>query len=178
MDQLLPPNGFLPQLGGIRGKQHRGFLPTGETVLFLLAGVDFQKRIEITQLLNEEHWFAKDSILWVNPPEQNDPPMSGRLQINQDVFELLTTGIYQLPKYSFKFPAERLESNLEWDDLVLDKVTQDQINSIGRWLTHSKVIQQADWKLSKKIKPGYRTLFYGSPGTGKTLTAALLGKVG
>jgi SpoVK/Ycf46/Vps4 family AAA+-type ATPase len=30
--------------------------------------------------------------------------------------------------------------------------------------------------MAKKIRPGYRALFHGSPGTGKTLTATLLGK--
>lgn len=30
--------------------------------------------------------------------------------------------------------------------------------------------------MGKKIKPGYRALFYGTPGTGKTLTATPLGK--
>jgi SpoVK/Ycf46/Vps4 family AAA+-type ATPase len=34
-----------------------------------------------------------------------------------------------------------------------------------------------DLGLGKKLKPGYRSLFYGPSGTGKTLTATLLGKV-
>ena len=33
-----------------------------------------------------------------------------------------------------------------------------------------------DWGMEGKIKPGYRVMFYGAPGTGKTLTASLLGK--
>ncbi len=33
-----------------------------------------------------------------------------------------------------------------------------------------------DWDLKKRIKPGFRVLFYGASGTGKTFTAALLGK--
>jgi SpoVK/Ycf46/Vps4 family AAA+-type ATPase len=32
-----------------------------------------------------------------------------------------------------------------------------------------------DWGLEKSIKPGYRSLFYGPSGTGKTLTATLIG---
>jgi SpoVK/Ycf46/Vps4 family AAA+-type ATPase len=35
---------------------------------------------------------------------------------------------------------------------------------------------QEDKNLGRKIKPGYRVLFYGPSGTGKTLTTALLGK--
>ena len=33
-----------------------------------------------------------------------------------------------------------------------------------------------EWQMAKRIKPGYRALFYGPSGTGKTLTATLLGK--
>lgn len=176
MDRLLPTNGFSPQLGGIRGKQHRGFLPTGETALFMLAGSNLEDRMKVVPLLNSEHWFARERILWLVNSELNDPPMSGYLQVNQDVIDLLTLGAYQLPKYSIKFPAERLETKLEWKDLVLDTMTTQQISSITKWLKHSAFIQQAGWKLSQRIKPGYRTLFYGDPGTGKTLTAALLGK--
>jgi len=33
-----------------------------------------------------------------------------------------------------------------------------------------------EWQMDKRIKPGYRALFYGPSGTGKTLTATLLGK--
>ena len=33
-----------------------------------------------------------------------------------------------------------------------------------------------DWRLDKIIKPGYRVLFHGPSGTGKTFTASLLGK--
>lgn len=32
------------------------------------------------------------------------------------------------------------------------------------------------WGMANKIKPGYRVMFFGSSGTGKTLTASLLGK--
>ncbi|MPT33940.1 MAG: ATP-binding protein [Flavobacterium sp.] len=33
-----------------------------------------------------------------------------------------------------------------------------------------------EWDMQKTLKPGFRVLFYGDPGTGKTLAASLLGK--
>ena len=72
-DSLLPPKGNHPQIGGIRGKNHRGFLPTGETALFLLAGDDLEKRFEVQQLFGPDHFFAKERILWLAPPENNEP---------------------------------------------------------------------------------------------------------
>jgi SpoVK/Ycf46/Vps4 family AAA+-type ATPase len=42
-------------------------------------------------------------------------------------------------------------------------------------MKHSATVLM-DEVLGKKLKPGYRALFYGPSGTGKTLTATLLGK--
>ena len=42
----LPRAGDFPQIGGSRGKNFRGLLPTGETALFLLAGKDAKKRTD------------------------------------------------------------------------------------------------------------------------------------
>ncbi len=45
VQSVSPGAGDYPQLGGIRGRQHRGFLPTGDTALFLLAGDDVGVRL-------------------------------------------------------------------------------------------------------------------------------------
>jgi len=79
------------------------------------------------------------------------------------------------PQFSLDFPAHRLETNLTWDDLILDPGILDQINHIISWIVHEDQIL-GRWKLGKHIKPGYRTLFYGPAGTGKTLAATLLGQ--
>src|SRR5687768_13035637 len=40
LQKVVPAAGDHPEVGGLRGRQHRGFIPTGDTVLFLLAGDD------------------------------------------------------------------------------------------------------------------------------------------
>src|ERR1043165_7451172 len=64
IQEALPKAGDFPQIGGARGKNFRGFPPTGETALFLLAGEDMEKRRETLQLFSEDHLFAKKRILW------------------------------------------------------------------------------------------------------------------
>lgn len=174
-DPLLPKKGNYPQIGGIRGKHHRGFLPTGETALFLLAGDDLEKRFEVQEIFGPNHWFAKERILWLAEPEKDEPPMSGRIVMNPDYVALLTSGKMPLPSFSMAFPAERLETKLDWEDLVLATSTLQQVKELETWLEHQELILE-DWGMGRKIKPGYRALFYGPPGTGKTLTATLLGK--
>ena len=72
----------------------------------------------------------------------------------------------EMPEYSRAFPARRLATALEWNDLVLPKATLDEVDEIRAWIANRDVLPTR----------GFRTLFYGPAGTGKTLTAALLGK--
>ncbi len=174
IQESLPQPGDFPQLGGVRGKHFRGFLPTGETALFLLAGEDLEKRMEVQRLFGEEHFFAKKHILWLEEVH-DEPRMSGRIILSQEYVDLLTLGQVAKPRFSMSFPAQRLETAMEWDDLVLSTETLAQIHELETWLQHNSTIM-VDWGMRRKLKPGYRVLFHGPPGTGKTLTASLLGK--
>lgn len=71
--------------------------------------------------------------------------------------------------------AEVLETTWNWDRLVLNDKTKEGLEDILDWIAHSAVLFK-EWEMSNKIKPSYFALFHGSPGTGKTLTATLLGK--
>jgi SpoVK/Ycf46/Vps4 family AAA+-type ATPase len=101
--------------------------------------------------------------------------MSGRLVMDQEYVELFTTGVVSKPKLSSDFPAQLIETELEWNDLVLNEKTSSQIAEIEIWLKHNAVLMN-DWGMKSRIKPGFRVLFSGPSGTGKTLTASLLGK--
>jgi AAA+ superfamily predicted ATPase len=171
----LPEGGDFPEFGGVKGTNHRGILPTGETAQFILAGDDLEKRLEIQRILSSEHWFARKRILWMEPVREGEPMMSGRLVIDPEIVELLTVGTVSKPRFSLDFPAEHIETEMDWDDLVLHPTTLRQIHEIENWIDHNDTLLH-DWGMKKKIKPGYRALFYGPPGTGKTLTATLLGK--
>jgi ATPase family associated with various cellular activities (AAA) len=171
----LPQPGDYPQIGGWRGKAHRGFLPTGETVLFLLGGGRFSDRLRLQYLFSEEHSFASERILYLDSPPEGEPRMSGKLVITQDYIDLFTQGHFSRPHFSLNFPAQRITTEMAWDDLVLNPQTLQQIRDLEAWMTHGRTILY-DWGMKRKLKLGYRVLFHGAPGTGKTLTASLLGK--
>lgn len=173
--QSLPNNGDFPQLGGVRGKNFRGFLPTGETALFLLAGEDLEKRLEVQELFSPEHFFSKKRILWLEDVPSGEPRMSGKIILAQEYIDLFMTGKVSRPNFNAEFPAKLIETDMSWDDLVLDAEILAQIRELEIWVKHNEQMLQ-DWGLRKRIKPGYRVLFHGPPGTGKTLTASLLGK--
>lgn len=171
----LSTTGDFPQLGGVRGKNYRGFLPTGETALFITAGEDIEKRKEIQSFFDPDHFFAKHRILWLEEPVAGEPRMSGKIVFSQEYVELFTIGKVSKPEFSMKFPAQILETEMKWEDLVLSTETNQQIQELQTWITHGDTLLH-DWGMHKKLKPGYRALFHGPPGTGKTLTASLLGK--
>jgi hypothetical protein len=175
MQECLPQGGDFAELGGTKGTSHRGMLPTGETVQFLLAGRDLGARLALRRYFNEEHFFVRRGLLWIEPVREGEPFMSGRLVVPAEWVDRLLHGRESAPRFGIDFPARRIVTEMRWEDVVLNSHTQQQVNDLTVWLEHHHRVA-ADENLSRKVKPGYRVLFYGPSGTGKTLTAALLGK--
>ncbi|MBL7803985.1 MAG: ATP-binding protein [Saprospiraceae bacterium] len=163
------------EFGGYSHPQHQGFLPTGETLAFLLAGADLQRRAEVFRLFSPGRPFQQFRLLSLEPGPENGPLLSGRLTLAPDLLYRLATGQEYRPEYSTQFPAHRIETRQEWTDLVLPEQTLVQIREIAEWIQYSPVLMD-DWDMRRKLRPGFRCLFYGPPGTGKTMTACLLGK--
>lgn len=161
--------------GGLKGIAHGGFLPTGETLLFLLAGTELAGRFTYMQLLEEGHFFSAHHILTLMHAPNDEPVLSGALKLSKELVGQFTTGYNGRPSFSMDFPAKLITTQLEWEDLVLPARTHEQIDEIKTWVAHSNTLMN-EWGMSKKLKPGFKSLFFGPPGTGKTLTASLLGK--
>jgi hypothetical protein len=171
----LPQGGDFVEIGGVKLNNHRGMLPTGETAQFVLAGHDLSSRLRIMHYFSSEHFFHRQGILSLETVKEGEPRMSGRIMLSQEYVEWLTTGKIYAPAFSQEFPAKQLETNMTWDDLVLRPATYNYIDDIKIWLQNHEALMQ-DPVIARKVKRGYRALFYGPSGTGKTLTASLLGK--
>jgi hypothetical protein len=171
--KLSDPSNF-PRLGGVRGKNSRTFLPTGETLLFLLAGDQLQQRLQVQQLFGSEHLFAKRKILWLEELPGGEPTMSGRIIISPDYVDTFLIGKPSPPHFSTTFPAKRIEEGRTWSSLVINDDLKKQLEEIRSWLKYNDQLMH-DYGMKDRIKKGYRALFYGTTGTGKTLTAGILG---
>lgn len=179
LDMFMSRNQLTQQIytefGGRKGRSHNGFIPTGETVLFILAGNDLKKRFQYQNLLDSNGVLFKENILKLGEVEPEESFLNGVLTISREVLDQITTGKVQKPAFNSEFPAQRLQTSLHWDDLVLAEETWMQLRELEIWLKHKDFLMK-EWDMSRILKPGYKALFFGPPGTGKTLTAALLGK--
>ncbi len=175
VNEYLPQGGDLIVLGGIKGKNHRGIIPTGQTVQFIIAGDDIELRNQLHLLFTQNHFFTANDIITLGNVPAGEPKMSGALQLDDEYVQLFTMGFISDPSISMDFPAQKIETNLTWSDLVLQKKTMDQIMDIQTWLKHNDTLLH-DWDMKDHIRPGFRVMLYGPPGTGKTFTASLLGK--
>jgi AAA+ superfamily predicted ATPase len=163
------------EFGGLKGNNHGGFLPTAETALFILAGIDTSRRFEAMKIFHPDARLMTSGLVRVLPPPADEPLSCGQLCPGREFLGLFTTGTIDKPDYSTNFPAKLVTTKLEWDDLILEEHVLEEVKEIRAWLRHERKLMH-EWGLHTVLKPGYRSLFFGPPGTGKTLTAMLLGK--
>ncbi len=175
ISDFFPDGGEFSEFGGVKGKNHRGIIPTGETALYLLAGSDIEARMVAKKVFHEESKLYALKLLELESVPAGEPILSGIISVDFEMVEFLTTGVRVRPSMNPDFPAERIETTLKWEHLVLNPTTLNEVKEMENWLTHNNTILNK-WGMKDIIKPGYRVMLYGPPGTGKTLTAALLGK--
>ena len=163
------------EFGGVKYEKHKGYLPTGETAIFLLAGNNLKKRFELIRLFKSDHFFQRDGILLLEGFAPNEPLLNGLLTISKEYLSLCTTGENFKPDFSQNFPAKRIYTEQDWEDLVVADHVMQGLEEIKDYIVNGKKLKQ-EFHFGKKIRPGFKVLFTGPPGTGKTLTASLLGK--
>ncbi len=165
------------ELGGVQSATHGGFLPTGETAAFLIAGDDIEARFEVMRMFDGDGLLAREGLVQLGPVAgAAEPRLGGALILSPEWLDRLTTGQERKPTFSGEFPARRIHTALEWSDLVLPASTLEQLEEIRRWALYGDALLH-DWGMLHKLHPGFRCLFHGPPGTGKTLAACLLGKL-
>jgi len=163
------------EFGGIQGSSHGGFLPTVETALFILTGDNLQQRLELMQSLHDKSCLIHHGIILITGVQNNEPWSSGQLLISREFVDQLVYGASYKPAFGIEFPARRIETALCWEDLILTSGQLEQLEEICAWMKHGDTLL-GDWGMQGKLAPGFTCLFHGPPGTGKTMSACLLGK--
>ncbi len=163
------------EFGGVIDKNHSGFLPTGQTLSFLISSGDPLLKVEALKIFEKDSILIKEQVISLSATENHIPNLNGILSIEENWIHYFFTGTRIEPQNSILFPAQKITTNMDWEDVVLDHLVMEQVQEINKWLTHGETLMN-EWGLFKKIKQGYKVLFCGPPGTGKTLSATLIGK--
>jgi len=163
------------EFGGVRTGPDADFHPTGETLAFILGGDSIEARLKVATLIDPDGTLARHNLVRPNPAGPDEDVMKGALKVAPDMLSILLLGDAPGPAFGAHFPAQRIETSLEWDDLVLHPGTRAQVSEIEAWIAHGPTLME-EWGMKRVLRPGYRCLFYGPPGTGKTMTATLIGK--
>ena len=179
LDSLLIPNSAagrpFTEFGGAAPGGQPGFRPTRETALFLLAGESMETRLRCLTLFGADAPLHARRIIDL-PQEPGEPGPWTALVPNRHWLDRLVSGGSAPPDFGPDFPARPLTTLYDWDDLILSQDVREEVAEIVAWARHEQALME-DWGLARHLKPGYRALFHGPPGTGKTVTAAVLGKM-
>jgi hypothetical protein len=71
-----PTGGDFTEFGGVKGTNHRGMLPTGETAQFIIGGNDLERRLKVQALFDDGHFFYQNDITWLEFVKEGEPLMS------------------------------------------------------------------------------------------------------
>ncbi len=163
------------EFGGKIDDKNSRFIPTLETITFLFYGNQIEERFKVQAIFDDDHVFNKNGFINYSIKDENDSKLSRTISLSDELTQLITLGENFKPDYSNDFPAKLIQTEMEWEELVVSPVIHDEIENINAWLSHKDEITN-NKILSKKLNKGYKCLFYGPPGTGKTISTLLIGK--
>jgi hypothetical protein len=161
--------------GGVYPSKTTGFTPTVKTALFLLGGSDIKEQMKYMSLFEYTERLLAKNCIELRQAGGNTAGINRDLTLSDSSRSYILKGEDYHYEYSPEFPASRLLTKMEWSDLVLSEKTVDGMKELLAWIDFGDSLF-SNLDMGKNIQPGYRVLFHGPSGTGKTLTAALIGK--
>jgi hypothetical protein len=163
------------EFGGFIDTNFNQFTITQQTVLFLLAGTDATNQVYYQLALSNNCKLIKEGIIRFETARIDlglDNELNKVLVLTKEHLLFLQSGQEPRPDYGSAFPATLVTTGLEWENLVLSETTKKDISDIMLWVEHGNDLINS----SSAFNISYPCLFYGPSGTGKSLTAKLIGK--
>ena len=151
----------------------RQLLPSGRTFMKLVSGGELRGMLDAQRYLSTTHFFYRQGVIQLGSVMPGAVAESGALNIGPAYKDLFLFNSHGSPRFSDEFPAQLLETTLQWNDLVLTGHVASGLEEIclGAEL---KINAGEEPVLARHERPGYRCLFHGHSGTGKTEAVALI----
>src|SRR6185295_5044061 len=87
------------EFGGSHTATSSGFIPTGETAAFVIAGDDLGLRFRLSRIFEGDHWFAKRNVVQLAPVASSESFLSGALTLSAELVARFTTGLERKPAF-------------------------------------------------------------------------------
>jgi ATPase family associated with various cellular activities (AAA) len=146
------------------------------TALTLIAGNSITLRqLAMNQLVHNGKLEFEQIIEFQLPPNYSYQLGDGEKTpvIAREYAMFLQSGKPPRPDFGEGFPAQLISTALSWDHLIVPEPTMNEVHLAMRWMSHgSQLIERSGGTVNKS----FPILFFGPPGTGKSLTAKLIGK--
>lgn len=97
-----------PEFAGVGGQLFRGFIPTGQSFLYLYAGDNYDDRRRAYALFTESNFLAQKMVVLLEPNLLGEPSLSGKLTVSEEWVE-----------YFLECRALRSERNLKYNQASL-----------------------------------------------------------
>lgn len=155
---------------------NKSLYPSIETAISLLGGSNIEFRQKYFRHFSVDSKLFKEDLISLPAPPHGEPFTRSTLTPGSSFLNNIILGKNLGPEFSHDFPATLIESDYSWDDLILDYDTRSQLQEVKEWLDYENLCREKELDI-EKFKSGYKCLFFGAPGTGKTLAASLIGKL-
>lgn len=159
---------------GVEVNQGKSLVPSWKTAFFLYSGNDINAHFSQLSIVYPESKLYEKGLL-VFPSERSSNPFLTPLLLSPESIHRWSYPKELKRLADNSFPADRITSPLEWSDLFINEETEKGLHQFRLWLRHEEEMRSRP-QLARHLNKGIRVLFYGPSGTGKTLTASLIGK--
>lgn len=173
LNKLIEVQERFPQIGGVVRRINNEFVPTLQTAAFLYNGNNSETYSDSYRSISNSLLFKEAVIELIFTDDKSDRK-NAIIRLNDPYLEYLSHGIKPELGLTPDFPAQLLKTNKTFNDLILKETTRQQLEDILLFAQHRKALFESD-ELVPKFTNGFIGLFWGPPGTGKSLTTSVIG---
>lgn len=132
-----------------------------------------QKKLHISPTLNLDEMVSKYSLTPKTIVQITEQLVVEGIRDIEE--ELLSERIREKSKVDFGSKAKRLQTGFTWDDIQLNKESEEELKKILAYAKNRSIVYE-EYGFAKKLPygRGFSVLLYGPPGTGKTMAANVL----
>ncbi|MFN6944056.1 MAG: ATP-binding protein [Cytophagaceae bacterium] len=163
------------EYGGVVDNTDGKFVPTLQTLIFLLAGQNDTKAGIYFQQIMGSILFKEQIIKRKSIKPGFDHPLHQVIELDLAYYNYLNTGKKPHFEESEDFPATLLTTSKTLEDLILKPATMEQLQGPMNFVKYYDTLF-GDEENKRILRPGYVVMLYGPPGTGKTMTVSVIGK--